>query len=84
MTVKDRVIDALAAKTALNPQDIRIEQTFADLGLDSVALLEVLFALEEAYDIDITLGIDRAEDRAIDGTTVEKLINTVQAQVKAR
>lgn len=47
-TVKDRVIAILAEQAVMDVSDIRMEDTLQDLGLDSLGLVESIFAIEEA------------------------------------
>ena len=53
MDLKEHVIAVLAEQAMLDPGDIDPAQPLADLGIDSLALVETIFALEEAFDISI-------------------------------
>ena len=47
------VIDILLRKKSIDPASIRPETTLASLGIDSLGGLEVLFALEDRFNITI-------------------------------
>jgi acyl carrier protein len=47
------VIDILLRKKSIDPASIRPETTLASLGIDSLGGLEVIFALEDRFDISI-------------------------------
>ena len=52
-TVRDKVVAILAEQAVLEPADVRIDATLADLGIDCLGLVETIFALEEAFDIQV-------------------------------
>ncbi len=78
MSVQETVFSVLAAKTYREPCSIRPEETFADLGLDSVMLLEVLFVLEETFDIDISLSAATLATPHVDAIDVATLCSEVE------
>lgn len=47
------VIDLLLRKKSIDPASIRPETTLASLGIDSLGGLEVIFALEDRFNISI-------------------------------
>jgi acyl carrier protein len=47
-SVKDRVIAIIAEQAMLDPADVRPESTLESLGIDSLGLVESIFAIEEA------------------------------------
>lgn len=51
--VAERVAQIIAEQALVEPELIRPETTPEDLGLDSLALVEVVFGIEEAFDISI-------------------------------
>jgi acyl carrier protein len=48
-----RVLRVIAASKRLPPESVTIESQFADLGIDSMDAVEILFALENEFDINI-------------------------------
>jgi acyl carrier protein len=51
--VADRIRQIIAEQALVEPEHIKPETTPDDLGLDSLALVEVVFGIEEAFDISI-------------------------------
>ena len=43
----------MAEQAVLDPSDISMDQSLADLGIDSLGLVESIFAIEEAFDIQV-------------------------------
>ena len=52
-SVRDKVVAILAEQAVLEPADVRADATLADLGIDSLGLVEAIFAIEEAFDIQV-------------------------------
>jgi acyl carrier protein len=48
-----RVLKVIAASKRLPPASVTIDSEFADLGIDSMDAVEILFALENEFDINI-------------------------------
>ena len=53
MEVRQTVLAILADQALLEPGDVEMDQTPADLGLDSMGMVECVFAIEEAFDIEV-------------------------------
>ena len=53
MTVHDKVIAIIAEQALLDPRDVQADSLLADLGIDSLSLVEAIFAIEEAFDISV-------------------------------
>lgn len=51
--VSARVAQIIAEQAMVDPDVIKPETTVEDLGLDSLALVEVVFGIEEAFDITV-------------------------------
>ena len=48
-----RVLKVIAASKRLPPETVTIDSEFLDLGIDSMDAVEILFALENEFDINI-------------------------------
>lgn len=51
--IPERVIGAIAKTIHKNPADIPAEATFEAIGVDSLDGIQILFALEQEFDISI-------------------------------
>ena len=78
MVIKDKVIEIIAEKALLKPIDIGLDSTINDLGLDSLGIVETVFALEEHFEIDIDISFNKIEDSKFDISTVRKIIISVE------
>lgn len=80
-TVKDRVIAILAEQAVMDVSDIRMEDTLQDLGLDSLGLVESIFAIEEAFDISVPFNANEPGKSDFDISSVEAIIAAVESLV---
>ena len=53
MSIEDKVIAIIAEQAVLEPSDVSLDSTLADLGIDSLGLVESIFAIEEVFDISV-------------------------------
>ena len=77
MTSKDTVIAILAEQAMLEPSDVTLDNTLDDLGIDSMALVEAIFAIEEAFDISVPFNANNPEDSGFDISSVASIIAAV-------
>jgi acyl carrier protein len=77
MTTKDTVIVILAEQAMLEPSDVTLDNTLDDLGIDSMALVETIFAIEEAFDISVPFNANNPEDSGFDISSVASIIAAV-------
>jgi acyl carrier protein len=85
-TVKERVIAILAEQAVMEVSDVRLDDTLEDLGLDSLGLVESIFAIEEAFDISVPFNANAPDAADFDISSVSAIIAAVEglvAQAKA-
>ncbi len=51
--VAEKVIEIITREQHLEPSAVTIDSTFAELGIDSLDAVNILFALESEFQIDI-------------------------------
>jgi len=54
VTLAERVIATIAASREIPADSIKVESTFEELGLDSLDSFEILYALEQEFDVVIS------------------------------
>jgi acyl carrier protein len=94
MTIADRVRSILAAQALVDITAVTPDARLADLGLDSLGLVESLFAIEEAFDISVPFNANAGganageanpgEQNGFDLSTVAALIAGVEGLIAAR
>ncbi len=81
MSVKDRVIAIVAEQAVLEPSDVTLENTLEDLGIDSLGLVESIFAIEEEFDISIPFNANEPEKSDFDISSVATIIAGIEKLV---
>jgi acyl carrier protein len=82
MDIAERVIAIIAEQAVLEPSDVTPEQSLADLGIDSLGLVESIFAIEEAFDINVPFNANDPTAGDFDISSVAAIIRAVEGLVK--
>ena len=82
MTIQDTVIENLAEKALLKPGDVKLDFSISDLGLDSLGIVEIIFALEEQFDIEIDINFNNLNSSDFDISTVQEVIKSIEKILK--
>jgi acyl carrier protein len=80
-SVKDRVIRIIAEQAVLEPSDVSMDQTLDDLGIDSLGLVESIFAIEEAFDISVPFNANEPSKSEFDISSVAAIVAAVEKLV---
>ena len=82
MTIQDTVVEILAEKALLKPGDIKLDFSISDLGLDSLGIVEIIFALEEQFNIEIDINFNNVNSSDFDISTVQQIIKSIEKILK--
>ena len=77
-TVADKVKAIIAEQAMIEPGEVRDDATLADLGIDSLGLVEAVFSIEETFDISVPFNANDPADSAFDITNVASMIGAVE------
>ena len=84
MNVKDKVISIIAEQAMLEPADVTPESTLEDLGIDSLGLVESIFAIEEAFDITVPFNANEPSESDFDISNVQSIIDGIESLIKEK
>jgi len=60
--IEEQVLELIGEQACMDPKEISLFSKFEDLNLDSVAVVELIFLLEERFEISIPFeGLDESE-----------------------
>ena len=82
--ITQRIRAIIAEQAMLEPDQITDDATPAELGIDSLGLVESIFAIEEAFDISIPFNANEPEKSEFDISTMGAIIAAVEALVAAK
>ena len=81
---KDKVIRILAEQAMLEPSDVTMEQSLQDLGIDSLGLVESIFAIEEEFDIQVPFNANDPQAGDFDISSVAAIVGAVEGLLAAQ
>lgn len=81
MSVRDKVIAIIAEQAVLEPSDVMADSTLESLGIDSLGLVESIFAIEEEFDITIPFNANDPMNSDFDISSVDSIIAGITALV---
>ena len=78
MDIKTKVIEILAEQAVLDMSDVRLESTLESLGIDSLGLVESIFAIEEFFDINIPFNANDPSESDFDISDVAAIVQGIE------
>lgn len=81
MNVKDRVIRIIAEQAVMDAAEVTPEKTLEDLGIDSLGLVESIFAIEEEFDIQVPFNANNPSESDFDISSVAAIVRAVEGLV---
>ncbi|MFK7746232.1 MAG: acyl carrier protein [Roseobacter sp.] len=78
MRTEDQVIAIIAEQAVLEPSDVKPDSTLEDLGIDSLGLVESIFAIEEAFDISVPFNANNPSESDFDISTVASIVAGIE------
>ncbi len=74
MDIQAKVIEIIAEQALLEPSDVTPASTLEELGIDSLGLVECIFAIEEAFDISVPFNANDPEASDFDISDVTSIV----------
>ena len=84
MSVQDRVITIIAEQAMLDPSDVTPDSTLEELGIDSLGLVESIFAIEEEFDISVPFNANDPSESDFDIRTVRAIVDGVHRLIREK
>ena len=77
-SIEQKVLELVGEQAGIDPKEVSLNSKFEELNLDSVAIVELVFMLEETFKISIPFeGLDESELKK-NFNTVSSLINLLE------
>lgn len=83
-SVEAEVRRIIAKQALLDPADISDHQSFDDLGMDSLARVETIFAIEEAFGIEVPFNANMSRSDEFDVSTVGSVVTGVRGLISSK
>lgn len=81
MDVREKVIEIIAKQALLDVSDVTLDASPEGLGLDSLGMVEAIFAIEEAFDIAVPFNANDPGQSGFDISTVGAIVAAVEGLV---
>ncbi|SIQ47546.1 acyl carrier protein [Paracoccus thiocyanatus] len=79
--IRDRIIQIIAEQAMLDPSELKPEVSPQEIGIDSLGLVESIFAIEEAFDISVPFNANEPEKSDFDISSLGAIIGAVEKLV---
>lgn len=81
ISIQDQVIAIIAEQAVLDVSDVTLTQSLDGLGIDSLGLVETIFAIEEAFDISVPFNANEPAKSGFDLTSVASIVAAVEGLI---
>ncbi len=81
MDIENKVIEIIAELAVLEVEDVSLDSSLDSLGIDSLGLIESIFAIEETFDIQIPFNANDPQNSEFDISSVATIIAGIQELV---
>lgn len=78
MDVKAKVVEIVAEQAMLEPSDVTMDSTPEELGIDSLGLVESIFAIEETFDISVPFNANAPSESDFDISSVGSIVAGIE------
>lgn len=82
--VQNKIVEIIAEQAVLDPSEVSVDMTIEELGLDSLGLVEAVFAIEENFEINVPFNANDPAASEFDITSVKSMIDAVNDLIKAQ
>ena len=80
-SVQTKIVEIIAEQALLDVEDVSLSQSLEEIGIDSMGLVEAIFAIEEAFDIQVPFNANEPDAGDFDISSVAAIIKAVEGLV---
>ena len=82
MDIRSKVIEIIADQAIVEPSDLTDESTLESLGIDSLGLVESIFAIEEAFNIQIPFNANQPNETPFNISSVATIVQGIEKLIQ--
>lgn len=82
--IKTKIVEIIAEQAVLDVSDVAMDSTLESLGIDSLGLVESIFAIEEAFDIQVPFNANDPSQSDFDISSVATIVVAVEKLVASQ
>ncbi|WP_444451520.1 acyl carrier protein [Rhodobacter capsulatus] len=76
--MQEKILSIIAREAAMEPTEVRPDMTLDELGLDSLGLVEMIFAIEETFGVSVPFNANEPTQSEFDISSVGSIIRAVE------
>ncbi len=80
--IRGRVIAIIAEQAVLDVNEVKPDMRLDELGIDSLGMVEAIFAIEESFDISVPFNANEPDKSDFDMTSVASIISAVEGLIE--
>ncbi|AZV78296.1 acyl carrier protein [Parasedimentitalea marina] len=84
MSIQSKVFSIIAEQAILDPSDVTLYSTLDDLGIDSMGVVECIFAIEEEFDISIPFNANEPGNGDFDISNIASIISGIEVLISEK
>lgn len=84
MSIQKKVFAIIAEQAVLEPSDVSLISTLDDLGIDSMGVVECIFAIEEEFDITVPFNANEPAKSDFDITNVGSIVAGIEKLISKK
>jgi acyl carrier protein len=81
MLISEKILQIIAEQSLLDPADVQLDATLEALGIDSLGVVESIYAIEEEFNIEVPFNANVPEESEFDISCVLSIITAVEKLV---
>lgn len=82
--IQTKVIAIIAEQAVLDVEDVKLDSTLTSLGIDSLGLVEAIFAIEEAFDVSVPFNANEPTQSDFDISSVAAIVAAVEKLIASK
>lgn len=82
--VEQRVVAIVAEQALMEPSDVKLDDTMEDLGIDSLGIVECIYAIEETFDVEVPFNANEPTESDFDISSVSAVVAGVKRLIAAK
>lgn len=82
--IPTKVIAIIAEQAVLDVDDVKLDSTLTSLGIDSLGLVEAIFAIEEAFDVSVPFNANEPTQSDFDISSVAAIVAAVEKLIASK
>jgi acyl carrier protein len=81
MCISEKILQIISEQSLLNPIEVQLDATLETLGIDSLGVVESIYAIEEEFNIEVPFNANSPEESEFDMSSVLSIIKAVEKLV---